>query len=70
MMCWKGVALFGKMTASTLLKSEMHAPEKGSANEGDFVDDEKGYRTPLFLKALCGVTFDFFFPATPSDLEA
>ena len=64
-------ASLAKMTASPLLKSEVHARKEGAANERDFVDDEEDYSTPLFFKAPCGVSLKLFLPrSAPRDAEA
>ena len=64
-------ASLAEVTASSLLKSEMHARKEGTANERDFVDDEESYITPLFFKAPCGVAFKLFLPCpAPRDAEA
>ena len=67
----RGQASLAEMPTPSLLKSEMHAPEEGTANERYFVDDEEDNRTPLFFKTPRGVAFELFLPGSrPGDAEA
>ena len=46
-----------------LLSAEVNACEEGTTNERDFVNDEEGYRPPLFFKAPGSVASEPFCQA-------